>query len=611
MNKRNLVRIVASAAVAVAALAFTFEKADAGGPLILSPNNSAVTWPRGVVQGGPLKSQTVDQTGTVIYHVDSGPLGPMSNQDASAVVDRIFGLYNAIPTSTIRFRNGGPILDPATGAAVDVTGANYTKFLDPNNPTFQNPIIFDSDGSIVSAVFGQNQEDVVLGFFGQIAFDPTGSFIQEGFVALNGRPLTRGTISRASYTGVFTHEFGHLTGPLDHEQINGNIAFNDDPNSDGTTPLPAGFGTGAAYDLFAPFTETLYPFLYSAGSDSLLGRQFRDSGFFIANLDMDTQNAVSSLYPTPDYLASRGSIQGRVIIRAPGEDIPIDGVNVVARRISEGPYPPLPGTVAYSSAPVADAFGEPGRPPAQAATDSLATVSSAVTGLNFGQGTYQVQGLPPGQYIVGIQEINPNFTSGSGIGPLTSQLALPLPQEFYNGSSSSTSSSVFTPVTVTAAGVATGIDIIIDGLSNQTPAPVTFSGSHFKVKQALPVSIPAEVSGTVSDQDPAQFRLVLDSQGDLAFVQDFLQFTVNNTQTVFITLDGQLEETAGGGDIDLYLFTADLPKKRLSINSSIVVSVSNGPTPHEVVAATLNPGTYIIGVSSAQGTQNYKLRILN
>src|SRR5262249_21462891 len=194
----------------------------------------------------------------------------------------------------IRFHNAGPILDPATGSPVDVTGSNVGKFIGSNSP-FQNPIIFDSDGSITN-------DPTVLGFFTFLRFDQNASTLQEAAVVLNGQPLTRHSISTTSYLGVFTHEFGHFVGPLDHEQINGNIA------SDGRgAVLPAGFSPAQAFDLFAPFTETLFPLLFRAPSGSQLGAQFADSGFFVASLDMDTINAVSDLYPSLDYQATTGS----------------------------------------------------------------------------------------------------------------------------------------------------------------------------------------------------------------------------------------------------------------------------------------------------------------
>src|SRR5215471_16173655 len=202
-------------AIAVVAITAAASLSYAGGPLLVVDSHP-ITWQRTEVRGGPLNTQTVDANGVVQYRVDSGPLGPLSNDQALAMADRIFGLYNGISTSTIRFHNAGPILDPATGSPVDVTGSNVGKFIGSNSP-FQNPIIFDSDGSITN-------DPLVLGFFSFVRFDENAGTLQEAFVVLNGQPLTRHSISETSYLGVCTHEFGHFVGPLDHEQINGNIA---------------------------------------------------------------------------------------------------------------------------------------------------------------------------------------------------------------------------------------------------------------------------------------------------------------------------------------------------------------------------------------------------
>ena len=53
---------------------------------------------------------------------------------------------------------------------------------------------------------------------------------------------------------------------------------------------------------------------------------------------MDTTNALSNLYPSADYHATRGAIEGRVLIRTAAGDIPVTGINVVARRIVGSPF---------------------------------------------------------------------------------------------------------------------------------------------------------------------------------------------------------------------------------------------------------------------------------
>jgi hypothetical protein len=569
--------------------------AYAGGPLIVV-NGRAVRWSRAEVRGGPLNSQTVDPSGRVMYRVDSGPLGTLNNQHATALVDRIFKLYTDIPTADIDFVNAGPILDPATGNPVDVDGTNAGRYISQKNPTFQNPIIFDNDGSI-------SGNGGVLGFFGFLQEDdplaPTE--LREGFVVLNGAPLKKGTLSTTSFLGVFTHEFGHFAGPLDHAQINGNIA----ENGDGSI-LPQGFSKAQAFDLYAPFTETLFPFLFDAPDGSVLGDQFEDSGYFAASLDFDTQNALSNLYPTADYLSSRGTIEGRVIFKLDETEIPVSGINVVARRIDQGAYPPPTNTVAFPSAPSLDSDGVPESPPAQPATDSLATVASAVTGLDFGVGTYRIQGLPPGQYLVEIQQINPKAIKASGIGPVSNQFELPIKEEFFNGSgNSSNSASVFLPVTVTAGQVTSGMDFVINGVSTDVPALVSEKEPNEKTKKAQRLNIPVAVSASAADSDDFLLRMTL-PDGSIDPIEDLYRITVDQKRIVFIVL----EPTSGSGDLDMYLFTSFVNKKRTSLDDLNLLTFSAGPTANEFMSFQLEPGDYFIGVSAFSGNLNYRLRVV-
>ncbi len=596
------IRFNIRALVALAALAVTLgvivPLAHAGGPLLVV-DRQPVRWARGQVTNPSNPNlKTVDSAGRVLYRVDSGRLGPLSNAEAVGIVDRIFKLYTDIPTADIEFVKAGQILDPATNAPVDVTGANFGRFANSNSPTYQNPIIFDTDSSIT----GQGG---VLGFFGFLQFDESSNSLKEGLVVLNGGVLTRNVIGRTSFIGVFTHEFGHFAGPLDHAQINGNIA------ADGAgATLPIGFTAAQAFDLYAPFTETLFPFIFDAEVGSTLKSQFPDSGFFIASLDMDTINALSNLYPSADYHATSGSIEGRVLIRTQGGDIPITGINVVARRIDQGAYPPALGTNAFTTFPISvDGDGVPLVPELQGQTDSLATVSSAVTGLEFGAGTYRIQGLPSGQYLVEIQQLNPNALGGSGIGPLGSQFPLPV-EEYYNAgretSDSADSATDFAPVFVTAGSTATGIDIILNGISGAAPTVFGESEPNELTKKAQNISsIPAEITGSAARTDAGKLKMSLGS-GGTDRIEDLYSFTITDSRTYFVIL----EPISGSGDLDLYLFNSRVNKKKSNLDDPNLLGASTSPASSELVALQLTPGKYIIGVSSFDGSVGYRLRII-
>lgn len=588
MNK-HIVRVallVALFAATVVAVIIA-PSAQAGGPLIVI-DGVATKWPRTLTQGGPLNSQTVDAQGNIIYRVDSGPLGSLTNAEATAIVDRIFGLYSSIPTSSIKFVNGGSIRDPNTGQPFDVTGANRGRVLSSTNPTFQNPIIFDSDGSILGS-------GGVLGRFGALQLDTENNLQIEGDVVLNGLFVSR--IGRIPFIGVFTHEFGHFAGPLDHAQISGNIA----ESGSGAT-LPPGFNEVQLYDLYAPFTETLYPFLFDAPIGASLN-QFFDSGFFVATLDLDTQNALSNLYPAAGYRAIDpgspfGEIEGHVVISTGSGDIPISGINVVARRISRGAYPPPAGTTAYLNNQVTlDSDGVPLPPAARDVTDSLATASSAVTGLEYGTGTFRIQGLPPGEYRIEIQQVNPNALGGSGIGPSREQqFPLVVGEQVSDR----------TPVPVVAGQITTGIDIILNGFNTAAPAAVDEDEKNDKKKKAQKLDFPVEVHGTATDQDEGKHKIDFGEAGS-AKMHDLYRFTVATTGTFVVAL----EPITGTGDMDLYLLDSGFEGKKIPIESPSIKGSSTSPQASELIAVKLVPGTYYVGVSAFQGSFNYRLRIIS
>ena len=597
---RNGIRTVAAAALMIATASWY---AEAGGPLFVL-NNTPILWANRVVTGGPLNSSTVtiDARGrrNVIYHVDGGTLGPLQNAQAVRFTDRIFGEFSNIPTSAIRFVNGGQIRDPETGQPVDVNATNIGKFLDGDNPTFQNPIIFDSDGAITGG-------GGVLGFFGALSFEPDFSALTEGFVVLNGAVITPpALLSTTSFLGVFQHEFAHLAGPLDHEQINGTIALFRPEAS-----IPAGFSNRVqTHDLFAPFVETTYPFLFGAPAASVLRASgFPDSGYFIATLDMDTRNALSNLYPTSGYRATTGSIEGQVFFKASGGGkVPVTGINVVARRIDRAAYPPPLGTQAFPTPPTLDADGVPSAPPAQAATDSLATVSSAVTGLDFGVGRYRIQGLPPGQYEVMVQQILGPATGGSGIGPLQFQLTLPIVEEYFRKGHTSNIVSDFTPVRVEAGRLSRGVDLEINGLDNDDPEHAKEIPDHTAIATAQDLGpLPVRVSGKASTADP--FTLAALGEG----IPDLYRFTTAGPRSVvWISLepkhgdddDDDDEEAVAPGDLDLFLIN------RTPAGALRLVQFSATSTNHELLGVALGPGTWFVGVGAFDGSVRYELRVM-
>ncbi len=581
-----------------------FETSYAGGPLFVASNGKPVIWAKQETKGGPIGSTTVNANGQVLYRVDGGPLGTISNPEAVKLVDRIFGLYNNIPTATIEFVNAGQIKSPSTNAPIDVDRSNVGLILSNRSPTFQNPIIFDSDGGITG-------RGGVLGFFTFLAFnqrDPSNISLSEATVVLNGSAVS--SIGKVPFIGVFTHEFGHFAGPLDHSQVNGGIA-----SSSSSATLPDGFSSSTQrFDVFAPFIETVYPFLFSGPSSGKLSSfGFGSSGGFIASLSFDDSLAMSALYPTPGYLPSEpgsqvGGITGKIVIRTPNGDFPITGLNVVARRISLGKYPPDPNIDVYQGSIPTDTDGAPLPPASRPELDSLATSTSFVSGVLGGNGAYQFIGLPPGDYLISVEKINPNFLGGSSVGPRDEQLDLLTPEN-YNGPNESNANTDnpkdFVPVKVVAGSVTPNIDLVLNGFGLAQLSSVNEIEPNDAKKQGQKISIDSRVSGSIKASDSSKVSIDFGDGATLP-VQDLYRIDLKSSTQLYISL----EANNINSDIDVVLFTKGIKNGPISANSAFILNGGLSLSGSELIGTgSLAPGTYYIGIASGQDTANYNLTV--
>jgi hypothetical protein len=585
----------------------TFETSYAGGPLMVASNGRPVVWPKQELKGGSIGSNTVNTQGQVLYRVDGGTLGPLTNAEAVKLVDRIFKLYNDIPTASIEFVNAGQIKSPSTNAPIDVDRTNVGLVTSSRSPTFQNPIIFDTDGAILG-------RGGVLGVFFFLALartdlgDPSSLSLAEGGVILNGAAVS--SIGRVPFIGVFTHEFGHFAGPLDHSQVNGGIA-----SSSSFATLPDGFNSSEQrFDVFAPFVETVYPFLFGGPSGSKLGGLgFGSSGGFIASLSFDDALAMSALYPSPGYLPSEpgsqiGGITGKVVIRTSSGDFPITGLNVVARRISLGKYPPDSTTDVYRGNVPIDADGAPLPPSARPELDSLATATSFVSGVLGGNGSYQFIGLPPGDYLISVEKINPNFLGGSSVGPRDEQLDLLTPEN-YNGSNESNATTDnpkdFMPVKVVAGSVTPNIDLVLNGFGLSPLTNVSESEPNDAKKQGQKISADSKITGSIRASDPSKISIDF-GDGFTLPVQDLYRVDLKSSSQLYISL----EASNANSDIDVVLFTKGIKNGPISANSAFILNGGLSVTGSELIGTgSLAPGTYYIGVASGQDTANYTLTV--
>ena len=247
-----------------------------------------------IYAGGPLNSfdgrAIVYQSSDfpVPYHPDRGDLGDFSNGQATDMVNTCFETWQDVATATIIFQNGGQL-------PVDVDSTNYGPYLD-NFSDGINPIIFDSDGSIIDAEYGAGASNNIIGFAGSAYNTSTGYYV-EGLAVLNGKFSTVFTYDQ--FKATFFHEFGHFLG-LDHTQINLQYVH------DGDT----------ANDIYVP---TMYP-------------TATDDDTSLADPNPDDEAAITLLYPEPNVNTTYGKIEGTVKW---GNEQPVLGANVVAVKIGD------------------------------------------------------------------------------------------------------------------------------------------------------------------------------------------------------------------------------------------------------------------------------------
>ena len=383
----------------------------------------------GVNAGGPLSmwntAQRIpyrwDVSQPVQVYTDIGPFEivppefePISNDTADGIVAFAAQQWTDVPTSSFQAAVVG---DFASIGLPDITGANADAVIGTDNGGGLH-VIYDADASVISEFFGAPPG--VLGIASPEFADEATGTITEGWVVINAQQRWIGDEQLLNYAGIFTHEFGHSIN-LAHSQTNGAMPFWFDP----AAPVSCGSPGYDPYGVRADDIETMYPYLSPVP----------DFGTGIAQSTVDQtddQVSISNLYPAPGYLASHGTIKGRILEK--DGKTGITGVNVVARNVD-------------------DPFG-----------NAVSAMSGDYVRVEAGtDGSFTLNGLTPGaRYALYTDMIV------AGGFPTNQPLYLVEGEEFYNGKSESSNGLTdnrcqITPITA-VAGKSTTADIVLNSV---------------------------------------------------------------------------------------------------------------------------------------------------
>ena len=424
---------LAGVLIALCGVALHTHVAAAAGPLAVNGAGQPLVW----------------TTRPIPYNPDRGTLGTMDNASAVQFVSDRFATWAAVPTASISFTDAGLL-------PVDVTVSNAAQYFGVCGDHL-DPIVFDTDGSIIRNFFGIGNENFILGAAGPDCATYTPPVIIEASAILNGRFVDginnqlNPEISLADFQGVFTHEFGHYIG-LDHSQINLTEAFDDDPSDDNAvaTMFPILVNGHRASACSTATTK-------SPRRCSTRRRPFSPPAVRFAARFCGPTAAARFRAPT--------SSPGRSTIRA---------CNAVG--VASG----------FLYAPTA-----PGGPPPA----SL-------------KGYYELNGLSPASiYTVEIESVNARFVGGSSIGPVDPPIPVPV-AEFWNGANEAATNppddpSAAVPIAVTAGSPVNGINIVMNSVSGALPPNDLCDQAT--VISSLPFTDSLDTTGaTESVTDPVQ-----------------------------------------------------------------------------------------------------------
>lgn len=316
-----------------------------------------------------------------VYKYDRGNLGKLTNDEAIALVESLFTVWETVSTASIIFKRGNPGF-----LKFDVNANNFIPILRPKTDKDLNgftPIVFDDDGTILDSYIGQGASKISVGIGGPVVLKHGSRFsIPESQIVLNGKFINGidtkddPEASIELFKRAILHEIGHAIG-LDHSQI----------NDEAISPFAS-----------KEIKESV-PLMFPKGANDL------------STITQDDASALSYLYPNSVELVNFGTIEGK-IFREDGKT-PVLGANVVLRNVNN----PLLNAISCVS-------------------DFLANNTGSFVFFAVPPGSYTVEIEPINPAFVS------GSSAGPKVGPYTKNsndksFQNPVPEGFYTGSNQS------------------------------------------------------------------------------------------------------------------------------------------------------------------------------
>lgn len=558
---RASLRRIALAAVFVLLFVLLFATVShAGGPKSVAGNSYFIS----TATGQPL----VWSQGVLTYYTDQGDLSPvLPNAAANAFVADAFSQWTSVPTAAVIAVNGGQLAEDVNGSNVTSLDGTLSMPTDIQPTATGTPIgvVYDSDGSVTSALLGSGAGDASQCFFnaaygGDDNFAPPATYIH-ALVVINGQCAQQSSqLVDVEYRLV--RVLGNIFG-VGWSQVNPNVLTNSPPPKTGDF---AGFPLMHYTDPVGcvPITRCFVnPYRLSPDDIAAMSRLYpvtpQNQSSFSGKQVLST--ATARIHGTVWFTDASGN---------PTQ--PMQGVNVVARWID--PTTNLPSRQYVASSVSGFLFTGNSGNPITGFTDALGKPLSdwGSTAPGF-EGFFDLAGLPlpngsSAQYQLSVEPVDTTWSAG--VGSYAPALVAP--------------SGTAHPIIVS---VAAGQNLAQDIVMSATAQPVEQAGSETWAQPA-PVPVAGNWAGS------------LNGYGDVSYF--LLPVQANRTLSVAVkALDesGQLSERKAQPVVGMWAATDPQGTAAPAFTSSPFNTVIPGLTRLDAQISTT--GNFLIGISDMRG----------